>query len=87
MRTETTIPARVNMDGNIYTVTNDGERAYLLEAVTVTFNGKPGTPIEEVRGLAEITGSEAARAMLFTKLRWGVFAFDRAMKDGTITPA
>jgi len=75
------LPARVILEGNMYRVTDDGQRAYLLEPETVTFNGKPGTPIAEVQRFAEVTGSKLVSA---SGLRWGTTAFADALKSGEI---
>lgn len=77
------LPTRVILEGNRYRVTDDGQRAYLLEPETVTFNGKPGTPIAEVQALADATGSKPVMA---SGLRWGTVAFADALKSGEIKP-
>jgi hypothetical protein len=78
------LPARVILEGNTYTVTDDGQRAYLLKPETVTFNGVPGTPIAEVQALAEATGSKPVST---SGLRWGTIAFADALKSGEIVAA
>lgn len=76
-----TLPERVQLDGNTYKVTDDGQRAYLLTPETVTLNGKPGTPIGDVQALAIATGSKPAST---SGLRWGTIAFAEALKSGEI---
>lgn len=72
------------MDGNRYRVAAGINGGFLLVPETVTFNGNPGTPVEHVQGLADVTGSGLTIAR---PLYWGRVAFLSAVDCGAITYA